>query len=214
MTKIKTFVFNDFQTNCYIIYDESYEAVIIDGAANSHNGLKQIHDFIQEEHLIPKYIMNTHGHLDHICGNYYLESHYRIPLLMHKDDDFLIENSLQLAKSFGFAIEQPPKTDKYIKDHEIIKFGDTKLEVISTPGHTPGSVSFYCSEENFVISGDTLFCEGIGRTDLPRGDYDQLMHSITSRLFSLALETKVLPGHGPDTTIGDEKKYNPFFSNL
>ncbi len=212
MTKIKTFVFNDFQTNCYILYDGSYEAVIIDGAANSHSELKQIDDFINENHLIPKYIISTHGHLDHICGNYYLESHFRIPVLSHKDDDFFIENSLQLAKSFGYAIEQPPKTDKYVKDHEILKFGDSKLEVISIPGHTPGSIALYCAEDNFVIAGDALFLESIGRTDLPLGDYDQLMNSILKRLFILPDNTIVLPGHGPDTTIGDEKKYNPFFS--
>lgn len=214
MAKIKTFVFNDFRTNSYVLYDDSYEAVIIDGAANSHHELKEIHDFIQDNHLIPKYIMNTHGHLDHVCGNYYLESHYRIPVLLHKEDNFFIENALQLANSFGYAIEQPPKPDKFIKDHEIIKFGDTQLEVILIPGHTPGGVAFYCPEDKFVITGDVLFLESIGRTDLPLGNYDHLMNSIISRLFILPPETVVLPGHGPDTTIGDEKKYNPFFSNL
>ncbi len=212
MTKIKKFVFNDFQTNCYILYDSSYEAVIIDGAANSHTGLKQIDDFLNDNHLIPKYILNTHGHLDHVCGNYYLESRFRIPILSHKDDDFLIENSLQLAKQFGYAIEQPPKPDKHLKDHDIIKFGDTQLEIILVPGHTPGSIAFYNAEDNFVITGDVLFLESIGRTDLPKGNYDQLMNSILKRLFTLPEKTVVYPGHGPDTTIGDEKKYNPFFS--
>jgi len=212
MCKIKKFVFNDFQTNCYILYDSSYEAVIIDGAANSHAGLKEIDDFLIENHLIPKYIINTHGHLDHVCGNYYLESHLRIPILSHKDDDFFLDNALQLAKQFGYAIEQPPKPDKYVKDHDIIRFGDTQLEVISIPGHTPGSIALYNAEDKFVITGDALFLESIGRTDLPLGNYDQLMNSILKRLFTLPDNTVVWPGHGPDTTIGDEKKYNPFFS--
>ncbi len=109
MTKIKRFIFNDFQTNCYILYDSSYEAVIIDGAANSHSGLKEIADFLEENHLIPKYILNTHCHLDHVCGNYYLESSLRIPVLSHKDDDFYIENALQLADKSGFPISPNPK---------------------------------------------------------------------------------------------------------
>ncbi|MDD2386736.1 MAG: MBL fold metallo-hydrolase [Bacteroidales bacterium] len=212
MTKIKTFIFNDFSTNCYILYDASYEAVIIDGAANSHSEFKQINDFLNENHLIPKYIINTHGHIDHVCGNYYLESHFRIPILMHNEDDFFIENALQLAKQFGYALEQPPKADKYVKDHEIIRFGDTELEVICIPGHTPGSIALYNAEDNFVITGDALFLESIGRTDLPLGNYEHLMNSITKRLFTLPDKTVVFPGHGPDTTIGDEKKYNPFFS--
>jgi glyoxylase-like metal-dependent hydrolase (beta-lactamase superfamily II) len=212
MAKLKIFEFNDFRTNCYILYDDSYEAIIVDGAANSHSELKQIHDFLNENHLIPKYLINTHGHLDHICGNYYLESHLRIPILMHKDDDFFLDNALQLAKQFGYAIEQPPKPDKYIKDHDIIKFGDSELEVICIPGHTPGSIALYSAEDKFVITGDALFLESIGRTDLPLGNYDQLMNSILKRLFTLPDETVVYPGHGPDTTIGDEKKYNQFFS--
>jgi glyoxylase-like metal-dependent hydrolase (beta-lactamase superfamily II) len=213
MAKIKRFVFNDFQANAYILYDDSYEAVIIDGAANSHTELKELHDFITENHLIPKYIMNTHGHLDHICGNFYLESHYRIPILMNYEDNFLIDSALKLADSFGYAIEQPPKPDKNIKDHDIIKFGDTKIQIIALPGHSPGGVGFYCPDDGFIITGDSIFFESIGRTDLPGGNYDKLMDSIITRIFMLPPDTIIYPGHGPDTTVHDEKKYNPFFNN-
>lgn len=212
MAKLKRFVFNDFQTNCYILYDASYEAVIIDGGANSHSELKQLHDFIEENHLIPKYIMNTHGHLDHVCGNYYLESHYRIPILMNFEDNFLVDNSLVLAERFGYTIEQPPRPDKNIKDHEILKFGDTKIQVIACPGHSPGGVAFYVPDDGIIITGDTIFMESVGRVDLPGGNYDQLMESIIKRIFTLPSETIIYPGHGPDTTVGDEKKYNPFFN--
>ena len=212
MTKIKRFVFNDFRVNTYILYDSSYEAVIVDGAANSHTEIKEIYDFIQDNHLIPKYIINTHGHLDHVCGNYYLESHFRIPILMNFEDNFLIENALDLSKTFGYVIEQPPPADKNIKDNDLIKFGDTILQVIALPGHTPGGIGLYCEEEKFVITGDSLFLEGIGRTDLPGGNFDQLMNSIIKRLFVLPDNTVVYPGHGPDTTVKDEKKYNPFFN--
>jgi glyoxylase-like metal-dependent hydrolase (beta-lactamase superfamily II) len=214
MTEIKKFVFNDFQVNSYIVYDDSFEAVIIDGAGNSHAELKQIFDFIHENNLIPKYILNTHGHLDHVCGNYYLEAHYRIPILMNFEDDFLIDTALHQADIYGFAMEQPPMPDKNIRDHDIIKFGDTKLQVIGIPGHTPGSVAFYCPEEEFVITGDALFLNSIGRTDLPKGNYELLMDSIINRIFELPPETMILPGHGPETTVHDEKKYNPFFSHL
>lgn len=212
MTKIKRFVFNDFRTNAFILYDDSYEAVIIDGGANSHSELRQIHDFITENHLIPKYIMNTHGHIDHICGNYYLESHYRIPVLMNFDDSFLVDSALEQASVFGYAIEQPPKPDKNIKDHDIIKFGDSRIQVIGLPGHSPGGIGFYCPEDGFLIVGDTIFLESIGRTDLPGGNYEHLMESIITRIFTLPPETVIYPGHGPDTTVGDEKKYNPFFT--
>ncbi|HNQ67258.1 MAG TPA: MBL fold metallo-hydrolase [Bacteroidales bacterium] len=213
MTKIKRFVFNDFKTNCYVLYDGSYEAVIIDGAANSHSELKELYDFIQDNFLIPKYLINTHGHLDHVCGNYYLDSHYRIPMLMSFEDNFLIENALCVADKFGYAIEPPPKPDKNIKDHDIIKFGDTQLEVIALPGHSPGSIGLYCEEDDFLISGDTLFMESVGRTDLPGGNYEKLMNSIINRIFKLPPDTVIYPGHGTDTTVIDEKKYNPFFTD-
>lgn len=213
MTKIKRFVFNDFKTNCYVLYDSSYEAVIIDGAANSHSELKELYDFIQENFLIPKYLINTHGHLDHICGNFYLDRNYRIPMLMNFEDNFLIDNASCVAEKFGYAIEPPPRADKNIKDHDIIKFGDTQLEVIGLPGHSPGSIGLYSAEDNFIISGDTLFMESVGRTDLPGGNYEKLMNSIINRIFKLPDDTVVYPGHGTDTSVIDEKKYNPFFSD-
>lgn len=212
MAKIKRFVFNNFQTNAYILYDDSYEAVIIDGSANSHTEFKQLHDFINDNHLIPKYILNTHGHLDHICGNYYLESSFRIPILMSFADNFLVDNALELAEKFGYTLEQPPRPDKDIKDHDIIRFGDTKIQVISCPGHSPGGVAFYVPEDGFIITGDTIFLESVGRTDLPGGSYDQLMNSILKRIFTLPSDTIIYPGHGTDTTVGDEIKYNPFFN--
>jgi hydroxyacylglutathione hydrolase len=213
MTKIQRFVFNDFRVNSYILYDDSYEAVIIDGGANSHTELKEIDDFIKNNHLIPKYIINTHGHLDHICGNYYLEAHFRIPILMNFEDNFLVENAAELSEKFGYVIENPPRADKNIKDHDIIKFGDTQLQVIGLPGHSPGGIGLYCPEENFIITGDSIFMESIGRTDLPGGNYDKLMESIITRIFNLPPDTVIYPGHGPDTTVGDEKKYNPFFAS-
>jgi len=212
MAKIKRFVFNDFQVNSYILYDGSYEAVIIDGGANSHAELKELYDFINDNHLIPKYIMNTHGHLDHVCGNYYLESHFRIPILMNFEDNFLVETAVDLAEKFGYTIEKPPKADKNVKDHDILKFGDTKIQIVALPGHSPGGVGFYCPDDGFIITGDTIFMESIGRTDLPGANYDSLMESILTRIFTLPPETIIYPGHGTDTTVHDEKKYNPFFS--
>lgn len=211
MTSIKHFVFNDFQVNAYIVYDDTKEAVLIDVAVNSERELKVVMDFINEKQLNPKYIINTHGHLDHICGNTYLKSHYNIPLLINSEDNFLVENALSQAQMFGFSMKTPSKPDESINDNQIIKFGESQLKAIHVPGHSPGSIAFYSSEANFVITGDALFMGSIGRTDLPGGNHQQLLDSISEKLFALNLDTLVLPGHGPETSIRDEKKFNPFF---
>ncbi len=211
MTKIKQLIFNSFQVNCYIIYDNSKEAVIIDGAILTEFDLKKIEKFLNDNDLKIKYILNTHGHLDHICGNYLLKSHFNVPILGIKEDDFLVDAAMDSAALFGFSIQQPPMPDMYIKDEDIIEFGNTKLKVISISGHTPGGICLYCSEYGFLISGDSLFHNSIGRTDLPRGNYNDLISNIKMKLLNLPPETSVFPGHGPSTSIENEIKYNPFF---
>lgn len=211
MAKIKSFVFNDFQTNAYLIYDETNQAVIIDGAANSNYEYEQLKSFLEINNLKLKYILNTHGHLDHVCGNYYLKSTFNIPIMMSFEDNYLVENSLNFAKSYGFSIEKPPQADVDLKDKDLINFGNTIIEVITCPGHTPGGVAFYIEKDNILISGDSLFMQSIGRTDLPGGNYEKLIQSISQRIFTLKPQTVVYPGHGPETNIENEIKYNPFF---
>jgi glyoxylase-like metal-dependent hydrolase (beta-lactamase superfamily II) len=211
MTKIKHFVFNSFGVNAFVVYDKTGEAVIIDGAANSELEKEKIFNFIEFNNITPKYILNTHGHLDHVCGNLYLKQKYGVPILMNSEDNILVETAASQAAEYGLTIDLLPKPDKTIIDGEIIKFGSSEIKALHVPGHSPGSISFYMSEVNTVITGDTLFAGSIGRTDLYRGDFQQLLNSITDKLFTLPPDTLVLPGHGTDTTIRYEKKHNPFF---
>jgi len=211
MAKIKTFVVNDFQTNAYLLYDETNEAVIIDGAANSNYEFERLNNFITTNNLKLKYILNTHGHLDHICGNFHLKNTYNVPILMNFEDNYLVDNSLNFAYAYGFVMEKPPQADLDIKDKSIITFGNTNIEVITCPGHTPGGVVFHVEKDNILIVGDSLFQQSIGRTDLPGGNYETLIENIKNKIFTLNPQTIVFPGHGPETTIEDEIKYNPFF---
>lgn len=211
MTKLKHFIFNDFQVNGFVLYDETGEAIIIDGAVNSKTEQNQLIDFINKNELKPKYIISTHGHLDHICGNAFLKSTFDIPILINEEDNFWVERAMDQAAMYDFPMQKPPMPDNSINDGEIIKFGDSILKALHIPGHSPGSIAFYCQDCAFVISGDTLFNRSIGRTDFPKGNHKQLLDNISEKLFSLPPDTLVLPGHGPETSIRIEKSENSFF---
>ncbi len=211
MVKIKRFVFNDFQTNAYLLFDETKEAIIIDGAANSQHEFEKIYGFLTINNLELKLILNTHGHLDHVCGNYYLKSTYNAPIMMSFEDNFLVSNALSFATAYGISIENPPQADLNLQDEEIIKFGNTIIKVISCAGHTPGGLCFYVEKDNLLFAGDSIFKQSIGRTDLPGGDHSKLITNISEKIFTLKPETIIYPGHGPETSVKDEIKYNPFF---
>lgn len=211
MVEIKTFVFNDFGVNAYIVYDETSEAVIIDGAVNSDSEMSLLRQFVTSKGLQVKYIVNTHGHPDHICGNDRLKAEYNVDALANFGDNELVCNVVQEARMFGFRMHEQNLPDKNIAEGDIIKFGNSSLKVLEVPGHSQGSVALYCEDGNFVVCGDALFCGGIGRTDLPGGSYAQLIDSISKKLFVLPADCRALPGHGPSTTIGYEIDNNPFF---
>ncbi|PLX21299.1 MAG: MBL fold hydrolase [Marinilabiliales bacterium] len=212
MTKIKTFIFNPFQENTFLLYDETKECVIVDAGCNEENEFKQIEDFISDNNLNLKAIINTHCHIDHIMGNAYFVDKYKVPSIAHKEDMPLIERSNDMAVAFGFKIQEPPVPNRFVIEDDIIEFGVSKLSVKHVPGHSPGSIALYCENDQFVIVGDVLFSGSIGRTDLPGGDYDTLISSIKQKLFSLDDEVIVYSGHGESTTVGREKKTNPFFN--
>lgn len=211
MVELKIFVFNDFGVNAYIVYDETREAVIIDGAVNSDSEMSLLRQFVASKGLQVKYIVNTHGHLDHICGNDRLKAEYKVPVLANFKDNDLVENVGREAAMFGFRMNRQSLPDQNIADGDIIKFGNSSLKVLEVPGHSQGSVALYCEDGNYVVCGDALFCGGIGRTDLPGGSYAQLIDSISKKLFVLPADCRALPGHGPSTTIGYEVDNNPFF---
>jgi len=213
MTQIKSFIFNPFQENTYILFDETNECVVIDAGCNDTKEQLELLSFIEEKELIVKKVLNTHCHIDHILGNAFLVEKFNVPSIAHNDDLPLLQRANDMAIAFGFNIQKPPMPSVWVNHNDTIEFGNTKLKVLHVPGHSPGCIAFYCEKDGFVIVGDVLFKGSIGRADLPGGDYDTLISSIKENLFTLPENSVVYPGHGEKTTIGHEKKTNPFFVN-
>lgn len=212
MITIKTFVCNAFQENTFLLYDETKECVIVDAGNSNANENSVIDEFIETNELKLVSIINTHCHIDHLMGNSYFVDKYGVDSIAHKNEMPLIDRSKDMAIAFGFDLEEPPVPNRFVEEGEIIKFGNSELEVRLVPGHSPGSIVLYCEKDKFVIVGDVLFSGSIGRTDLPGGDYQTLIDSIKGKLFSLDSEVVAYPGHGESTTIGKEKDSNPFFN--
>lgn len=202
----KSFTLGPFQTNSYLVYSEASQlAVVIDPAAADPS----IPDFLEKNGLKLKYIFLTHSHLDHIGGVSALKAKYHPEIILHQNDVSLLESADEFARMLGLPPPKAFQPDMLLTDENEIKFSDLQFNVLHTPGHTPGSVSFVIDDLAFV--GDTLFAQSIGRTDLPGGNYEKILTSIREKLFTLPDETRVFPGHGPDTSIQIEKVTNPFF---
>jgi len=210
MITIKIFVFNSFQVNTYILYDDSKECIIIDPACSNQSEFNTIEAFIKEKELKPVAFYNTHCHIDHVVGNYFIDKYYNIPLGIHKEGLSFLKLSKITGVAFGFHIEKVIKPSVFLKEGDEVKFGHSVLKVLYAPGHCNGSICFYSEKDKFVIVGDVLFKQGIGRTDLPTGDYDLLISNIKNKLLTLPDSTVVYPGHGGSTSIGSERKFNPF----
>lgn len=212
MLKLEQFVFNSFAENTYVVYDDDIkECVIIDPGCSNAGEENELFGFIDSHRLKPLMVINTHGHIDHILGNESVKKRYGIQVAAHPNvkNDFL--RSRQQAAMFGLPFSGECKLpDVDLEDGEIIKIGESTLEVISTPGHAIGSISLYAMMEGWVFTGDALFCRSIGRTDLPGGSYEQLRTNIIERLFRLPDDTEVYSGHGESTTIFDERRFNMF----
>lgn len=210
--KIHRFVFNPLQENTYVVWDDNKECAVIDAGNLSAHEDRALTDFIEGEGLTPVLALNTHGHFDHIAGVSYLCSTWDgVKFAMSSKDDFLLGAAAQTARMYGLQMGgTPSKTDIDLDGCSQIGFGHTVLKVIPTPGHTPGHVSLFEPESKTVFTGDTLFRESIGRTDLAGGDYSWIMRSILEKILPLGDEVRVLAGHGDETTIGHESMYNPF----
>jgi len=208
---IKTFTFNPIQENTYLVYDETNEAVVIDAGCLSEIEKRALKNYIEENDLTLKRVLNTHLHFDHQFGNKFLYTTYGIKPEACKADEYLLENVIAQTRSFGVEINEEAQTiGDYITDGQDLKFGNTTLKALHVPGHSPGSMAFYAEKEGILFAGDVLFRGSIGRTDLPKGDYATLIGSITGQLLTLPDSTVVYCGHGPSTTIGFERKNNPF----
>ena len=212
MLQFESFVFNPFAENTYVIYDDnSKECVIIDPGCGTPAEENELFGFIDSHRLKPMLAINTHGHIDHILGNGAVKKRYGINVAAHPNvkNDFL--RSRQQSAMFGLPLMGDcDLPDRDLEDGEVIKVGESTLEVICTPGHAEGSISLYAEIEGWVFTGDALFCRSIGRTDFPGGNYETLRKSIKERLFHLPDDTEIFSGHGESTTIFDEKRYNMF----
>ncbi len=210
MINIETFVFNPFQENTYILYDHSGDCIIIDAGCQDQDEKDQLVDYLDEHGFKPVKLVNTHCHVDHILGVAFLAKKYNLPFYMHPAERSLFSHSRTQADFFGLSLELPPEPEGFLHDGDLLDFGESSLELIHIPGHSPGGILFHSPEQKFLISGDVLFRQSIGRTDLPGGDYDSLVNGIRNKLMSLDPDTRVYPGHGPHTSIGEEKESNPF----
>ena len=212
MLKIKSFTFSPVQENTYILYNEFKQCIVIDPGCYFDEEKETLKDFIVQNGLAPAILLNTHCHLDHVFGNKMVAETYQLTLQIHENE----KQVLSFAPTAGLMYNLP--FDNYtgelilLKEGDKILLGEDELLVIEAPGHSPGSICFYCARHNFIIGGDVLFSGSIGRTDLPLGNHDALIRNIKTKLLILPAETVVYSGHGSPTTIGEEKRSNPFLN--
>ncbi len=210
MLQVAGFTFNPFQENTYVLFNEQGDCWITDPGMYGADEAKILLDFLVQRQLTPRQIINTHTHIDHIMGIDVLKSKYHIPFGMHRDDLPILQNAAGSAMLFGIQLGATPQPDFFIEAGSKLELGQNEVEVRLAPGHSPGSIVFYYPKGGFVLAGDVLFQGSVGRSDLPGGDFEVLAKSIQEQLYTLPDDTIVYAGHGQKTTIGEEKRSNPF----
>jgi glyoxylase-like metal-dependent hydrolase (beta-lactamase superfamily II) len=210
MLFLKSFCFNPFQENTYVLYDDEGTAFIVDPGNSNTKENDLLKSFVAEKNLTPTRLLLTHGHIDHILGNRFVFDTYGLLPEIHTEDVFFIKRLPETATMYGVPFEPSPMPEKFIAEGDVIHLGKYAFECIHTPGHSPGSISFYNAENKLLIGGDVLFLGSIGRSDLPMGDHDTLIRSIKEKILTLGDDIKVYNGHGETTTIGRERTSNPF----
>ncbi|MDB5192397.1 MAG: fold metallo-hydrolase [Segetibacter sp.] len=210
MISLKYFTFSPVQENTYLLYNQHQQAIIIDPGCYFQNEKEELAHFITNQNLKVVQLINTHCHLDHIFGNKWVYETYGVELFLHKNEEIVLAYGPQSGQKWGLPFVNYEGVLHFLNEGDIVTLGEDKLKVLLAPGHSPGSICFYCEEQGFIIGGDVLFRDSIGRTDLPLGDHQTLLNSIREQLFTLADDVVVYPGHGASTTIGYEKKHNPF----
>jgi hydroxyacylglutathione hydrolase len=210
MLTVKSFEFSPIQENTYILYNEFNDCIIIDPGCYYDAEKDKLVAFIAENKLNPTMLINTHCHLDHVFGNKFIAEKYNLTLQMHENEKSVLAFAPTSGLMYNIPFDNYEGDFIYLNEGDTIKLGEDELNVLLTPGHSPGSLSFYSAKNNFVIAGDVLFKNSIGRSDLPGGNHEQLIKSIKEKLLVLPSETIVYSGHGPATTIGEEKKNNPY----
>jgi len=211
--KIKSFTFNPFQENTLIIYDNSKECMIVDPGFYEEKEQIEFLSFIIDNKLTPTKLINTHCHIDHILGNNFIINQWGLNITLHKNELKVLEYATGVASVYGFNNYIHPNKENsltLIEEHEKISFGNTEFDILFVPGHSPGHICLYNKEQNTLISGDVIFQNSIGRTDLPGGDHELLINSIFKNILPLPEQTLIYPGHGPATNLKFEKENNPF----
>jgi len=209
--QIQVFTFNQFFENTIIVFDETKKCIIIDPGCYTISEKDTLQKYISINNLIPVKLINTHCHIDHILGNNFIAKTYDLELEMNANDMELIKSSNEIAQLYGFTdYEMSPLPKKFLNEGDTLEFGNSQFKILFTPGHAPGHISLYSEKDGLLISGDVLFNNSIGRTDLPGGNYDLLIESIKNKILTLNDNTIVYCGHGPSTTIGNERLNNPF----
>ncbi len=212
MIQIQTFTFNPFAENTYLVYDETGEGVVIDPGCYEKVEKETLAQFIEAKKLKIKYLLNTHCHIDHVLGNEFVKEKYKVPFLIHKNDDPVLRSVKAYAPSYGFNLYHEVLPDGYLAEGDTVSFGNIIFDILFLPGHAPGHIGFYHKDSLSLLSGDVLFEQSIGRTDLPGGDHNTLIKSIHQKIFTLPDQVVVYPGHGNTTTVGEEKISNPYCS--
>jgi len=210
MIHVQVFTFNPIQENTYLLYNDNGKALIIDPGCYFTAEHEMLKNFLAEKKLVPVQLLNTHCHLDHVFGNKWVHKTFGLELYIHPDEEKVLAFAPQSGMKWGIPFENYNGPLHFLNEGDIVKLDEDELHVLLTPGHSPGSICFYSKEQNFIIGGDVLFYESIGRTDLPGGNHQTLLNSIREKLFVLPNETIVYNGHGQPTTIGHEKRNNPF----
>jgi len=210
MIKIKKFTFNPVRENTYVLFDETNDCVIIDPGMYDSEEQNEFHRFIKDNNLKPVLLLNTHCHYDHVFGNKFVFDNWSLKPQFHQGELFVLQAIPGYVPQMGLHYELSPEPEVFLPETGTVSFGNSVLELIFAPGHSPAHLCFYAKEDNFLIGGDVLFYNSIGRTDLPGGNHAQLISNIKNNLFILPDDCEVYPGHGPATTIGFEKLHNPF----
>jgi hydroxyacylglutathione hydrolase len=210
MLTVKSFEFSPIQENTYILYNEFNDCIIIDPGCYYDAEKDQLVAFFTENELNPTMLINTHCHLDHVFGNKFISEKYNLTLQMHEKEKPVLAFASTSGLMYNLPFDNYEGDFTYLNEGDTIKLGEDVLQILLTPGHSPGSLSFYSAKNSFVISGDVLFKNSVGRSDLPGGNHEQLIKSIKEKLLVLPTETIVYSGHGPATTIGEEKRSNPY----
>lgn len=210
MLTVKKFTFNPLAENTYVVFDKTKQCAIVDPGCVNEQERNVLINYIEQEKLKPTLLLNTHCHVDHVPGNTFIQTKYAAPFMAHELDLPLLREAPNIAKMFGMICPPSPEPTSFLSDGDFVSIGNEQVQVFFTPGHSPGSVSFYNEKDAWVIVGDVLFLGSVGRYDFPNSDGKTLFRSIENKLLTLPDNTKVYSGHGPDTTIGNERKNNPF----